>query len=230
MQQALFKVRCLVCQNCSKSSGNSFQFRKFFSNTRIVKPPKNPIINFCKIANIPMPVDVSAEKMNSLWTTYYFPSELKTFIFKFHHNTLGLNIRVNHFNEERDPACTFCKKSINFPCERESFEHFFWYCPITAKMKDNFFNNFATKEITKTIYFTGTDSDNNFIEPVFVTCNVFRYILWTFKLKNKLPSWPAFINDFQYLMSILCGSNKKLRTRINQCDWFRQYGDGRRGT
>jgi hypothetical protein len=91
--------------------------------------------------------------LNALWSIYFLPSDLKTFLFKLHHNILGLNSRVHHFNEQRDPACFFCTKTGNLPAERETFQHFFWYCPTTEKIINKFWETFFSGTLCKKGFF-----------------------------------------------------------------------------
>jgi hypothetical protein len=98
----------------------------------------DPIDRFFDIAGLEA-CNVSTKKvLNSIWTIHFFPSDIKTFLFKLHHNILGLNSRVFHINPQREPTCSFCVKEKNLPAERETFQHFFWYCPTTRKMIKKF--------------------------------------------------------------------------------------------
>jgi hypothetical protein len=73
-----------------------------------------PAHRFLNIAGIDSSSATCIAQINALWTTYFFQSDLKTFLFKAHHNILGLNHRVHHFNQLREPTCTFC-------CRRHQF-------------------------------------------------------------------------------------------------------------
>jgi hypothetical protein len=82
---------------------------------------KTPINNFVKIAGVPEPSVNTISAMNAIWCLVALSSEMRTFFFKYHHNTLGLNYRVNHINLDRDSSCTFCLIKKNLPSERETF-------------------------------------------------------------------------------------------------------------
>jgi hypothetical protein len=114
--------------------------------------------------------------INGLWSKNYFGSELRTFIFKLHGNTLGLNSHIHHINAEREPTCSFCLKAKNFPCMRETFEHFFWYCPQTASIIKTFSDRYLTAELTKELFFTGI-SKHAADEGFFVVATVLKFIL-----------------------------------------------------
>jgi hypothetical protein len=139
--EGAFKITKKLYDEPSKNSLNFNEFlgkkfkgsklvRKIFTEAWIRSNNKkntNPYINFCKIAGVA--AADSGSPVNDIWTTYYFPSDLKTFLFKLHHNIIGINSRVHHFNMERDLSCTFCTKKRNFPAERETFQHFFLGLP-----------------------------------------------------------------------------------------------------
>ena len=67
-------------------------------------------------------------------------------------NTLGLNSRVNKFNPDTDPSCTFCANETIYPAPLESFSHFFYDCiVINGKIanicNDLLINNIVDKKI-----------------------------------------------------------------------------------
>jgi hypothetical protein len=128
----------------------------------------------------------------------------------------GLNSRVYHINNDRDPSCTFCIKSKNFPAERKTFQHFFWYCPTTHLVLIKFFREYFKEGFAPTLEFSfwgvapepGRKIDN---VPVLIICSLIRYTLWTFKLRKKLPSWPSFQSEFFYHLNSMLASPKKFK-------------------
>jgi hypothetical protein len=169
-------------------------FRKIGGKT---KP--SPIIKFAEIAGVVNASEACYPTLNSMWTTHFFPSDFKTFLFKKHHNILGLNSRVHHINPDRQPTCTFCIKTLNFPAERETFEHFFWYCPSTNKIITKFFEFFIEGTMSKKFFFTGCTDEGGttvFSRPAAIVFNVLSFVLWNFKLRKKLPTWPGVIAEF----------------------------------
>jgi hypothetical protein len=110
--EGAFKTIKKLYAEPSKNSLNFVEFLgKKFKGSKLVrkiftvawirsnnKKNTNPYVNFCKIAGV-AETD-SGSSVNAIWTTYYFPSDLKTFLFKLHHNIIGINSRVHHFNME----------------------------------------------------------------------------------------------------------------------------------
>jgi hypothetical protein len=168
---------------------------------KLSKQKPCPIKIFFQIAGVAEgPVECYTH-LNALWTTHFLPSDFKTFLFKAHHNILGLNNWVNHINPDRLPTCTFCTKALNLPAERESFSHFFWYCPTSAKIIYKFFENYIVEEKNITLFFSGCVMLQNkrvHIRPLSMVFNILRFILWNFKLRKKLPTWPSVVSEFFY--------------------------------
>jgi hypothetical protein len=185
---------------------------------------KCPLTNFSKIAGIPVPISPASKMMNCLWTKWYLSSEFKTFLFKFHHNILGLNSRVHHINAERDSSCFFCLKAKNLPAERETFTHFFWYCPTVEPLITRFFNTFCTVDPDMDFYFTGT-YNMLFFKPALLVFSLAKFVFWQIKLKKRIPSWYMFITDFNYILGTVMKCSKKIKYMINNCVMFRQPRD-----
>jgi hypothetical protein len=70
---------------------------------------KCPIKKFVETAGISDPEAGIARRLNARWCKQFYNSEIRTFLFKLHHNILGINVRVAHYNPERSPECSFCK-------------------------------------------------------------------------------------------------------------------------
>jgi hypothetical protein len=143
-----------------------------------------------------------------------------------HHNTLGLNYRVHHINPDRDASCTFCLINKILPAQRESFSHFFWDCVAVEKLIYNFSMFAINRTMSKSNFFTGVDDTGTFYDTVFLVVSLFKYALWQFKLRKKVPSWPSLKHEFLYLLNILMGSNKTIRIKLLNCNWCRIYREG----
>jgi exonuclease III len=201
-------------------------FRKYIVNARNRgSKPKCPIKNFCKIIEVPYPTENAVKIMNKLWYLSYLGSDLKTFLFKMHHNTLGLNYRIHHINPDRDASCTFCVINKTLPAPRESFSHFFWDCVTVEKLIQNFSMFAFNMVLSKAYFFTGEDDTGTFYDTVFLLVSLFKYALWQFKLRKKVPSWPSLRHEFLYLLNIIMGSNKAIRIKILNCNLCRIHRD-----
>jgi hypothetical protein len=184
-----------------------------------------PIKNFSHIGGEQYPLRNVINSVNSRWNKSYYGSEMRTFLFKLYHNTLGLNYRVHHINPEREETCTFCLKAKNLPAERESFQHFFWFCPSVYSILTEFLVSNVTFNVSKSNYLFGTDSQGNFREPVALLFDVMKFSCWQLKLRKILPNRHNFKTEVDYNIGIILGSNKKIRENFNECELFRRKGE-----
>ena len=85
---------------------------------------------------------IRIKNMMGAWNYSFLPSKIRTFLFKFYDNILGLNSRVAKFNQNIDPICTFCSLNNHQPAPKESLSHFFYYCETTKKNNRGIFHPF----------------------------------------------------------------------------------------
>jgi hypothetical protein len=209
----------------NRKSKGSKQFRKILCEA-LTPDPKNPIINYCKIAGVEAVSPQVSLCLNKMWRCNFLSSELKTFLFKLHHNILGLNSRVHHINENREPACFFCTKALNLPAEKETFEHFFWFCPSVNKILTRFFTEYISIPVDKSVFFTGSKRDDDrdayiFREEVLIIFSLIRFVFWCFKTRKKLPSWHGVCGDFFYTLNVMLKSSKNFNANILGCGWLK---------
>jgi hypothetical protein len=93
------------------------------NNNSSVKCSINKYLN---IAGVELPERQIVVKLNNNWTRHFLNSDFRTFLFKLYNNTLGINARVNHYNPDRGPECTFCLKRKSLPADRETIQDFFF--------------------------------------------------------------------------------------------------------
>jgi hypothetical protein len=204
----------------------SKKFRIIIGKSKTAKSPgRDPILSYARIAELPVPVEKIMVSLNIRWTKNYFSSEMKTILFKLYHNCLGLNAWVHHYNPDRDEACTFCTKLKNLPAERETFIHFFWYCPAVNNILTEFFRNNFWIAIGCREYFLGCREDNDFNESLMLVFDILKYTFWCIKLRKTLPNRHNISNDFKYNLDIALGANKKIKEHFNLCNLFRRHGE-----
>jgi hypothetical protein len=140
----------------------------------------------------------------------------------FFNNTLGLAARVHHFNANTDPACSMCKKSKILPAPRETFDHFFWYCLEVESIRKNFETRIMAMQMTKRYFFIGPEGNSQHNNAIRCILDIFRYTLWTFKLRNRKLNWLSFYDSYNYSMGILVNTSKKLELQLTN---FYRYRD-----
>jgi hypothetical protein len=150
----------------------------------------------------------------SLWAKNSISNRIRTFMFKFYNNLLGLNTRVSHFDNTVSRQCTLCKinqqsnfiHTVTVPglLHDETFKHVFYECPVTKDLQIKFLNHyftgltFTTETDRLNFFFQGRLNDGNkynlFIHAATI---IFQYCIWEMKLKKdcfhsnplKLNSW-----------------------------------------
>jgi hypothetical protein len=180
------------------------------------------IRTFCYLVGTEIPEPDIIKKIHIAWTKNFFSNDVRSFVFKFFNNTLGLAARVQHFNANTDPACSMCKKSKNLPAPRETFDHFFWYCPHVESIRKIFETRIMAMQITKWYFFIGPEGNSQHTDAIRCILDIFRYTLWTFKLRNRKLNWHSFYDSYNYTMGILVNTSKKLETQLTN---FYRYRD-----
>jgi hypothetical protein len=227
----------LACKNFKKQNKLGLSIEDFLNSfkkgskkiRKVIYLSKNPVTVFktrqirtmSKITGTGIPPDCTAKIINTAWNANFLNMDVRIFIFKYFNNTLGLGARVNHINSDIDASCTFCRICKILPAQRENFDHFFWYCSTTAKLIEYFTANFLTLELTKETYFNygGIIPDEQYSFIIFLC--IFRYVLWSYKLKKRLPYWLSFKDAFMYNLSIAFNTSKKFKNKLTNCSFYR---------
>ena len=104
----------------------SKKFRKIIMGTNLDSITKlTQYKTYCRLTDI-LPAELSKNRaidIFSCWDTVGLSNRLKVFLFKESNNS-----RVNKFNAETNPACTFCMLQKKFPAPLETFSHIFYDC------------------------------------------------------------------------------------------------------
>jgi len=134
-----------------------------------------------------------AKKLNLLWGNNFLDNGTRTFIFKLHNNTLGVNNRVLTFVRGHSDMCTFCEITGNKDDNKESVLHLFWSCEFVEGIVFGIFGEILNREdillLNRGSYFGGFESENDAKTNLLLlfTMWVKRYI-WECRLKKTLPS------------------------------------------
>ncbi len=119
-------------------------------------------------------------------------TRFSTFLFKFFNNTLGLNSRVSHFNNNVNRNCTFC--SLINAQNDETFIHLFLLCDTTQRWHSRFLdehtrNILLLNEVDrKRFWLLGeVPGDTYYGKLLRLGILLFQFTIWECKL-NKLNS------------------------------------------
>jgi hypothetical protein len=153
--------------------------------------------------------------LNTSWNYSYLSNEQRTFIFKFHNNTLPYNTVLSHFVPGTNRNCTFCNLIFNAEIEDETPLHLFYSCNISEELRENFFkwltndNNFT---VSRTELFTTFNYPNNFFnQSLFLTAQIFIKFLWDCKVRQILPRLPLLKSIAISETSLIVKINKRMK-------------------
>jgi len=82
-----------------------------------------------------------SERM-ALWKKNGINNRMKTFIFKFFNNLLGINTRLSHFVDNWSRKCTFCNSKGEINQSDETFKHLFLDCKYTTQLHNSFMQKY----------------------------------------------------------------------------------------
>ena len=171
--------------------------------------------------------DLRATHLLSSWNNTKLNNKIRTFLFKFYNNILGLNSRVAKFNNAIDPSCTFCTANKLFPAEKESFSHLFYYCPTTNKLLSTFLARYFTiNSLTATEFFASKindKEDNNM--ALQLALDIFRYYIWNCKLEKKIPTVGNIFNEINDTIGTVYSISIKTKHAAESCNFFRHGGE-----
>jgi hypothetical protein len=111
-------------------------FRSILENSPINILTEKNVRTFIRLIAVPLPDPEIIAHFLSTWGLGCLPNKIRDFGFKFFNNTLGINSRVAHFNNNVSEDCTFCRVSGLLPAPRESFIHLFYECTKTKVLID----------------------------------------------------------------------------------------------
>jgi hypothetical protein len=174
-------------------------------------------VKFSDITRAVLPVGSVLSHRISMWNITGLTNRIKTFVFKFYNNLLGLNTRLSHFVINQSRGCTFCNGTVN-PVPDETFLHLFFDCPTTSSWQDKFLEKFITlpanltREQRLQLFFFGIlpngTKDNLFLAFAII---LFQFCIWEEKLRKKKPSFHTIENAYLDSLRSLVHCNKKVR-------------------
>ena len=155
-----------------------------------------------------------------MWNHQFFSNDFRQFLFLYNNNTLGINTRVNAFNAQVDRRCCFCRILNNETLNEETFLHVFFTCPTTRSLLCTLINRLEPRPDPdllsfREMYWYGiNDSGNSFI--LLAIFDIFRYCVWKFKLRRRVPNANMFMREFDFCLDIVCSANVSFRTSIQR--------------
>jgi hypothetical protein len=207
----------------AKLKKGSKRIRKIFDAAReknLILSNQNFFVSFKKIVNcVPSNIEYLCDWV-SIWNLNCLSNDLKFFIFQCRFNYLPTNNRLHSYIKEVDPRCTFCRIENTTTEERDSFFHCFFSCPTVKVYLTQLFLlidlTFDDSVKTTDLYWYGI-LDNDDIQKHNVLCylivfDIFRYIVYKYRLRRVLPTFNTVVTQLRYVLSIVCTVNKNIHS------------------
>jgi hypothetical protein len=178
----------------NKIRRGSKKFRQVIDKSRYLgdSPSKLSIVaTFAKLTDTPPPSPECLKNILSSWNNSHLENHFRDFLYKFRQNILRTKDRLSHL-VTTETNCHFCK-SFSVPIyQKETFMHLFRTCPFTSNILSKFLilNKIVIPIATSTFdkaYWYGT-IDQSTCKPSLLLFDCFRYGIWHFKSKKKIPT------------------------------------------
>jgi hypothetical protein len=157
--------------------------------------------------------------LNKDWNKSYYSNELRTFIFKFHNNTLPINTVLSHFARGVSRNCTFCSLELNPDPVDESAFHLFYDCPTVERSRKYFFKWLANNDtflLNRHEFFCcGPVGERS---EIWITIlYLFKFYLWECKKRNTLPVMESLKTFVLKELNVMTKVSKKMATYMGIC-------------
>jgi hypothetical protein len=192
---------------------------------------------YLEITGAGFPGETSYEKLIALWNCSGLPNRVRTFLFRFFNNTLGINTRLSHFVPGQNRGCTFCQLNNAGAIPDETFLHLFLNCPVVKSWHDRFLSLYLPVNYLRNdgervnLFFIGRVHEPNIDNYFVMLCIfIFQYVIWDARLKKKTPSFYSLNLNFKELALALLRTNslvRKARAKTNFTLFRNLIEDGR---
>ena len=130
-----------------------------------------------------------------------------------------LNNRLNAFDPTISPICTFCKILDRDTRHRDGHAHFFMECAITSRLLNVWGSKFEPQVSLInpgffSLYWYGIPPAGGGEQILLnlLTAESFRYVLWKYKIRRKIPNTNAFFAELSAVLEQICRMSLTIRT------------------
>ena len=191
------------------------------------------VSHFSELVRLPLLSNQSIKKSLGLWMLSALPNDMRNFLFLLRNNTLPLNNRINAFDAQISPMCTFCRIADRDTLNRDSFEHFFYSCPYSRNLLLQWSRALEPapdidSEDFRYLYWYGTGnltSDES--GTVCLAMDTFKYVLWKSKLRKRIPNITTVKRETEFLISLICLQSRKTGFRFRNINLVANYFQAR---
>ena len=175
------------------------------------------VATFARLTDTAIPDPDCLKKCIGTWRFNWLSNDFRNFLYLLRTNGLKLNNRLNAFDPEVPATCTFCRIVDRETAQRESFSHLFLDCPISRRIISQLCTNFEPQVAPDDpdfarLYWYGIPPDG--IQPtdlIPVISDLIKYIIWKYKIRRKIPNYPAFLDEFRFSLSTMAAQHAKTR-------------------
>ena len=185
-------------------------------------------VYFSELSNTKLPDIDCLKACLGLWNYSYLTNDFRNFLFQLRNNSLPLNNRLNAFDPGISPTCNFCRSIDRDAAPRDGFYHFFFSCPISNRLLRWWAEllepapDIDSPEFAN-FYWFGAPSDENHPTSLALLPDLFKYCLWKFKLKHKIPNPASMRIEFEFLLGIFTSASRKLWNSLENINMFNQF-------
>jgi hypothetical protein len=155
--------------------------------------------------------------INGLWGKSFFDNATRTFLFKLHNNTLGINARISHFVANQSRTCTFCNLTRNpDPEVDETVLHLFFQCrstePIVLGLQRWAIENEQQFQTVSRKNFFGVYNTENTYKNVIlqIVAALIKKYIWDCKTRFSLPDLESGKDFIRYEMDRIISQSSKI--------------------
>jgi hypothetical protein len=180
----------------SKKFSKIIQFR---SSCTYKIDESTSVTTFCNLINVAIPSALTLCTTNGGWSFSFLQNYFREFIFLERNNFLKTGNRAANYVANLDERCTFCRIINPQTLVRENFFHLFFSCPTTRLL---------LRGMTRLGGLLYSPDENLFIEkywfglidgkptgPLILIYEIFRYVIWKFKLRRIVPTQIYFFEN-----------------------------------
>ena len=138
-------------------------------------------------------------------------------MFLLRNNSLSLNNRLNTFDNDVSPLCTFCRIIDRDTMVQDSFVHFFYNCPVTNNLLFQWTRALVPPPDINTLnfkklYWYGYDEiSNDQTGSLGLVMDIFKYVVWKSKQRRRLPNSIMLSREIGFILDLACAENVSFR-------------------